>query len=113
MAEKANKDDLAQDHETSASTRDLERQLHQLRTDMSALAETVAALGSGTARGAKRRASDIPEEVGEYYEEALDGLRKEYGQIERKISREVRSNPLPALGVAAAIGFLFAHFTRR
>lgn len=46
-------------------------------------------------------------------DELIADLYAQLGEIEKKASHQVKTNPLQALGVAAAVGFLAAFVLRR
>lgn len=95
------------------STEDVEKQFEQLRSDIASLTDTVQRMGVGKVNEAQHAAKDAGQDLTEAYEGALHSLQAEFDTLESNVTRQVRSNPLQALGLAAGVGFLLAVLTRK
>lgn len=96
-----------------ATAADLERQLEQIRNDIAALTETLAAIAASKADEVKAQAfkagSDAAEASAHVFETARDQVCAAQSDLEDRI----RAKPLQALGIAAGVGFFLALLTRR
>ncbi len=95
------------------STEDVEKQFEQLRNDIAALTDTVQRMGVGKVHEAQHAATEAGHDLTEAYEGALKNLQAEFDALEGNVTRQVRSNPLQALGIAAGVGILLAVLTRK
>lgn len=96
-----------------AGTTDLEAQLKQLRSDLAALASTVAAAGSDKAEGYKAKVGEMASNVKDASATAIQNLREELKGLESKVEGHVRDRPMQSLGVAVVAGFALALLCRR
>lgn len=97
----------------SASSRDIEAQLQQLRDDIAVLARSAASAGSDKAsqyRGKVRRATSDAADASLHMVEAA---REQALSMEKDLERQIRTNPIQAVAIAAGVGFLLALMTRR
>ncbi|MFB9949402.1 YqjD family protein [Rhizobium puerariae] len=101
------------DGQNAAATKDIEAQIQQLRDDISALARSIAAVGNekaGEVRGKARRAAN---EAADASLHMVEAAREQALSLERDLERQIRTNPIQAVAIAAGVGFLFALMTRR
>jgi ElaB/YqjD/DUF883 family membrane-anchored ribosome-binding protein len=100
-----------------ATPGDIEAQLQQLRDDIRSLAKTVAAVGNdkaGEVHGrARRAATRAASDAADASMQMVEAAREHAMSLERDLERQIRSNPLQAIAIAAGVGFLFALITRR
>lgn len=97
----------------AASTSDIEAQLQQLREDIASLAKTVAAVGNDKANEVKGKARRAASDAADASLQAVEAARAQAASLERDLERQIKSNPIQAVAVAAGVGFLFALLTRR
>lgn len=98
---------------SDASAEDIEARIANLKAEMAGLGAALSGLGAAKLQGAKSEADARLAEVAKTGEAALDDLRKTLATYERDLSRTVRERPLPALAMAAGLGFLLALIFRR
>ncbi|PZU23196.1 MAG: DUF883 domain-containing protein [Shinella sp.] len=96
-----------------ASENDLQQQLEQIRKDVAALAETIAALAAGKAEEVKAQAYKAGNDAAEASVHALDAARDQVCAVQSDLEERIRAKPLKALGIAAGLGFVLAVLTRR
>jgi ElaB/YqjD/DUF883 family membrane-anchored ribosome-binding protein len=99
--------------ETEMPQSDIEVQLQKLRTDMAALAKTVASYGADTAGAYTAKVRQGANEAIEASQTAFDGIRTDFVALESEVANRVRARPLQAVGLAIGIGFLLALVSRR
>ncbi|WP_117192276.1 DUF883 family protein [Rhizobium terrae] len=92
---------------------DIETQLQQLREDIANLARTVAAVGNEKAGEVKGRARRAASEAADASMHMVEAAREQAVSLERDLERQIRTNPIQAVAIAAGVGFLFALMTRR
>lgn len=105
--------DLNQTRSGSASQKDIEAQLHQLREDISKLAKTVASVGNEKASEVKGRARRAASDAADASAHLIDTAREQAVTLERDVERQIRANPIQSVAIAAGVGFLFALMMRR
>ncbi|KQO75851.1 DUF883 family protein [Rhizobium sp. Leaf262] len=113
MATVRNVEDEVRKTIDNADTAEVSAQLAQLREDLANLASSVKALGAGVSSEVKARASRVADDAIAAGEETVDNVRHEIQSINDNLAYQVQKNPLQALGIAAAAGFLIAIVTRR
>ncbi|UHS57587.1 DUF883 family protein [Agrobacterium vaccinii] len=113
MATVRNVEDEVRKVVDSGDAAEVSAQLAQLREDLANLAGSVKALGAGVSSEVKARASHVADEAIAAGEETVDKVRHEIQSLNDNLSYQVQKNPLQALGIAAAAGFLIAIVTRR
>jgi ElaB/YqjD/DUF883 family membrane-anchored ribosome-binding protein len=97
----------------TGASKDVENQLNQLREDIAGLARSVANLGNekaGEMRGKARRAAS---DAADSSRQMMEAAQKQALTWERDLERQIRTNPLQSVAIAAGVGFLFALMTRR
>lgn len=97
----------------SADTKDIEKQLQQLREDISNLAKTVAAVGNEKASEVKGKARRAANDAADASLQMVEAARNQAVSLERDLERQIRTNPIQSIAIAAGVGFLFALMTRR
>ncbi|TWF52106.1 DUF883 family protein [Neorhizobium alkalisoli] len=105
--------EFARNGNGSASTKDIEAQLQQLREDISALAKTVAAVGNEKAAEVRGKARKAANEAADVSIGVVEAAREQAVSLERDLENQIRSNPIQSVAIAAGVGFLFALMTRR
>lgn len=96
----------------AASPEDLHQEIEQLRNDIAALAGTVSEMGNAAVDRAKKKASQVPHDLGRVYEKTLASAEKEATEIEQRLLQQVREHPIQSIGLAAAIGYVAAMLSR-
>ncbi len=97
----------------SASTKDIEVQLQQLREDIASLAKTVAAVGNEKASEVKGKAKRAANEAADASYQVVEAAREQALSWERDLERQIRMNPIQSVAIAAGVGFVFALLSRR
>ena len=100
-------------NQTDGSASDIEAQLQQLREDIRNLARSVAAAGNEKADEVKGKARRAASDAADASLQMVDAAREQAKSLERDLERQIRSNPLQSVAIAAGVGFLFALITRR
>jgi len=98
---------------TSASTKDIEVQLQQLREDIASLAKTVAAVGNVKATEVKGKAKQAANDAADASYHMVEAAREQALSWERDLERQIRTNPIQSVAIAAGVGFVFALLSRR
>ncbi|MGK6311763.1 DUF883 family protein [Neorhizobium sp. DT-125] len=99
--------------QSSAASKEIEAQIQQLREDISSLAKTVAAVGSDKASEVRGKARRVAHDAADASMQMVEAAREQAVSLERDLERQIRTNPIQAVAIAAGIGFLFALMTRR
>ncbi len=107
--------------DTSKSTRsngnpivdDIAERAARIREDLAALGEALAGAGAVKSGVAREAAENKVEELLKSGEKIVAELSDHYSRAEKQVSTKVRDNPLQAIGVAVAAGFLAALLMRR
>lgn len=97
----------------SASTKDIEVQLNQLREDIAALAKTVAAVGNEKASEVKGKARRAAADATDASYQMVEAAKDQAISLERDLERQIRANPIQSVAIAAGVGFIFALLSRR
>jgi len=92
---------------------DIEAQLQQLREDIANLAKTVAAVGNEKASEVKGKARRAASDAADASMQMVEAAREQAMSYERDLERQIRTNPIQSVAIAAGVGFLFALMTRR
>lgn len=99
--------------QSSAASKDLEVQIQQLREDIASLTRTVAAIGNEKASDMKGKARRVANEAADASKQMVEAAREQAVSLERDLERQIRTNPLQAVGIAAGVGFMLALIMRR
>lgn len=97
----------------TADVSELEADIRQLRADIEKLTRQLAATGQHGLGTAKRAAAEGVEQLRAQGEAAFENLRGNARDLEEQVLAAVREKPVTSLAIAAGIGFLFAHLSRR
>jgi ElaB/YqjD/DUF883 family membrane-anchored ribosome-binding protein len=98
---------------SSASTKDIEVQLQQLREDISSLAKTVAAVGNVKATEVKGKARRAAADATDASYQMVEAAKDQAISLERDLERQIRAKPIQSVAIAAGVGFVFALLSRR
>jgi ElaB/YqjD/DUF883 family membrane-anchored ribosome-binding protein len=99
--------------QNSATQKDIEAQLQQLREDIASLARSVAAVGNEKASEVRGKARRAAHDAADASMHMVEAAREQAMSLERDLERQIRTNPIQAVAIAAGVGFLFALMTRR
>ncbi|WP_105385934.1 DUF883 family protein [Neorhizobium alkalisoli] len=99
--------------QNSATSKDIEVQLQQLREDIASLARSVAAVGNEKASEVRGKARRAANEAADASLHMVEAAREQAMSLERDLERQIRTNPIQSVAIAAGVGFLFALLTRR
>lgn len=97
----------------SRSAGDIDAQLQQLREDIAALARSVAAVGSDKASQYRGKVRQAKNEAADASLHMVEAARDHALSLERDLERQIRTNPIQAVAIAAGVGFILALMTRR
>ncbi len=97
----------------AANSNDIEAQIAQLREDIASLAKTVAAVGNAKAEEVKGKARRAANEAADASISVVEAAREQAVSFERDLEKQIRTNPIQSVAIAAGIGFVFALLTRR
>lgn len=92
---------------------DLAAELTAIKTDISALATTLSAIGKDRLGALPDMVSQTAEETLESARRALKEIRREVASVEHDVERRVVEHPLQSLLIAVGLGFLVAFLIRR
>lgn len=87
---------------------DLEAQVKRLREDLADVAETLKGLAGNRASNARDQAFALKNDIKETGEQYFRQAQETVGELEEQLSERVRSEPLKAVLIAAAIGYFYA-----
>lgn len=92
---------------------EMQQRIDDLKSEIAAISRTLAAMGGQKAEDYKDTMETLAADAVAASAKMFDSARTEALSLEQSIERQVRENPLKAIGIAAGIGFLFAFLTRR
>ncbi|KQT64208.1 MULTISPECIES: DUF883 family protein [unclassified Aureimonas] len=95
-----------------STDKDLEVQVSRLREDVAGVAEALKALATDRADGAKRQAYALRDDVRDRGERYLQQAQEAASEFESEVSERVRAEPIKAVLIAAAAGYLYARLFR-
>jgi len=98
---------------SKAAAAHLEDDIERLRGDVSKLTQSIANLGAAKMDQYRASAANAADEISKQAWDSLESAKAELAKIERQLVRQVEVNPLKAVAVAAAAGFLAALLFRR
>jgi ElaB/YqjD/DUF883 family membrane-anchored ribosome-binding protein len=101
------------DKENDMQASDIEIQMQKLRSDIAALAKTVAAVGADAAGAYRAKAGNVASDAIEASQGVLDSVRTDFEILEKDVVARIRTRPLQALAIAAGVGFILALASRR
>jgi ElaB/YqjD/DUF883 family membrane-anchored ribosome-binding protein len=91
---------------------ELEAQVAKLRTDLAGVAEALKAMANERADGAKRQAYALRDDVRDRGERYVQQAQDAVSELEDQVAERVRAEPIKAVAIAAAIGYLYARIFR-
>ena len=97
----------------SATSKDIDSQLQQLRSDIASLAKTVAAVGNDKATEVKGRARRAASDAADASYQMVEAAKDQAVTWERDLERQIRMKPIQSVAIAAGVGFVFALLSRR
>jgi ElaB/YqjD/DUF883 family membrane-anchored ribosome-binding protein len=99
--------------EEALSELEMRQRIDDLKDEIASLSKTLSALGGQKVDDYKDSVEKFAAEAVSASLKAFDSARSEALSLEEGFERQVRDNPLRAIGIAAGVGFLFALLTRR
>jgi ElaB/YqjD/DUF883 family membrane-anchored ribosome-binding protein len=91
---------------------ELSAQVHQLQTDLKAIAATLAGLAEDKVTDAQKIAKREVKNLARNGQSAVEDVQDEFGQLEKQIKDTIREKPLTAVAGAIALGFVLAVVSR-
>ena len=91
---------------------DLEAQIARLREDVAGVTESLRSLASGSATTARAQAYALRDDVRETGERYYRQAQEAASDLEQEISDRVRAEPIKAVLIAGAVGYLYARIFR-
>jgi ElaB/YqjD/DUF883 family membrane-anchored ribosome-binding protein len=91
-----------------AADAELEAQVSNLRADVAGIADALKALAAERADGARRQAYALRDDVRERGEQYVKQAQDAVADLEEQVAEQVRAEPIKAVIIAAAIGYLYA-----
>ncbi|WP_159590957.1 DUF883 family protein [Chelativorans xinjiangense] len=95
------------------STRDIESDIQQLRTDVAQLMDHLKAMGEQSGPAARKAAGDGLDQLRAQSEAAMENVRNSAEELGQGVSQMIRERPVSSLVLAGGLGFLLALATRR
>ena len=92
---------------------DVEIRIEELRNEIAALTKTLAAFGATKVDDYRAGLDRLAADAIATSRQAFASARDEAISLEESLENQIRSRPLPAVGIAVGIGFLAALLTRR
>lgn len=92
---------------------DVVKQVDEIRTEIAKLNKMLGAAGGTAADDLKSRAKEKLDRLSDLTDEELQALRERADLAGRQFADTVRRQPVAAVGVAAAAGFLAALLLRK
>ncbi|MCY0095266.1 DUF883 C-terminal domain-containing protein [Hoeflea ulvae] len=101
------------DDKSNPMVDDIAERTARIREELAALGEALAGAGALKAGVAREAAESRVDEILRNGEKLVSEMSGQLSSAERKVSAGVRDNPLQAVGIAVAAGFLAALVMRR
>jgi ElaB/YqjD/DUF883 family membrane-anchored ribosome-binding protein len=92
---------------------EMQQRIEDLKNEIASISRTLAAIGGQKAEDYRDTVEKLAADAVSASAKAFDAARTEALSLEQSFERQVRENPLRAIGIAAGVGFLFALLTRR
>ena len=92
---------------------DVESQVDELRSELSALAATIADYGKSEGEKLKSQGLAAGEELLTRSKETLNSLSMQLSSLEKDLAMQVKQKPVQTIGIAIAVGFVIAALMRR
>lgn len=93
---------------TRPADAELEAQIAKLREDVAGVAEALKAVASERAGGARSKAYALRDDVIDRSERYVQQAQDVASDLEDQLSERVRAEPIKAVIIAAAVGYLYA-----
>lgn len=87
---------------------DLEAQIAKLREDVAGVAEALKNVATERATGARQQAYALRDDVKDRGERYVKQAQSAVSDFEDEVSERVRAEPIKAVIIAAAVGYLYA-----
>ena len=92
---------------------EMQQRIDDLKNEIASISRTLQAMGGQKVEDYKDTVEKLAADAVSASLKAFDYARTEAASLEQSFERQVRENPLRAIGIAAGVGFLFALLTRR
>lgn len=103
----------AAESKAKAAAANMENDVERMRDEASNLKASVTDYGAAKMDQYRETAANTAEEISQQARESLAAAKSELARIERQLVHQVEVNPLKAVAIAAAAGFLAALLFRR
>jgi ElaB/YqjD/DUF883 family membrane-anchored ribosome-binding protein len=97
----------------TADAEDLHAQIAALKSDLSALSNTIADMGTARKDQIKASATDAANHLQAQGKAVMQDAQVAAGQAAEKAQQSVRENPAAAVGIATGLGFVLGFLTAR
>ncbi len=104
---------LKDDARDALSESEMQQRIEELRSEIAAISKTLSSVGGQKVDDYKDAVERLASDAVSASLRAFDSARSEAVSLEQGFERQVRENPLRAIGIAASIGFALALLTRR
>ncbi|AKI00434.1 hypothetical protein IMCC20628_01721 [Hoeflea sp. IMCC20628] len=101
------------DDKSNPMVDDIAERTARIREELTALGEALAGAGALKAGVAREAAESRVDDILRNGEKLVSEMSGQFSSAEKKVSASVRDNPLQAVGIAVAAGFLTAFLMRR
>lgn len=101
------------DDKSNPMVDDIAERTARIREELAALGEALAGAGALKAGVAREAAESRVDDILRNGEKLVSEMSGQFSSAEKKVSASVRDNPLQAVGIAVAAGFLTAFLMRR
>lgn len=98
---------------TTSNAEDLHAQIAALKSDLSALSNTIADMGTARKDQIKASAADAATQLQAQGKAVMQDAQAMAGQAAEKAQQSVRDNPAAAVGIATGLGFVLGFLTAR
>lgn len=92
---------------------EMQQRIEDLKNEIASISRTLQAMGGHKVDDYRDTVEKLAADAVSASIKAFDSARSEAVSLEQSFERQVRENPLRAIGIAAGVGFLFALLTRR
>lgn len=110
----SNSDDFtsASDENVRNAEQDLQAQVSKLREDVAGVVESLKSIAGGRADNAKSQAYALRDDVRDRGERYVRQAQETASEFEEQVSERVRAEPIKAVLIAAAVGYVYARLFR-
>jgi len=92
---------------------EMQQRIEDLKNEIASISRTLQAMGGQKVEDYRDTVEKLAADAVHASVKAFDSARSEALSLEQGFEKQVRENPLRAIGIAAGVGFLFALLTRR